>query len=875
VKPGSRLGPYEVIAPLGAGGMGVVYRGRDSRLGRDVAIKVLPSELAADPDRLRRFEQEARAASALDHPNILTVHDVGSFEGQPYLVTELLEGETLRGRLEGGALPVRKAVEIAVQVAQGLAAAHAKGIVHRDVKPENLFLTADGRVKILDFGLAKLLEAPLAPADLAHSPTRVGSTETGAMLGSAGYMAPEQIRLQPVDARTDIFALGCVLHEMLSGSRAFPGESIGDVIAAILTKDPGPLPATVPAALATVVHRCLEKRPDDRFSSAHDLAFALVAAGGDRDAGPAAVLDPPSTRTRHRFAVRTLVALGLVAAGVAGWLVTVTPRPTGLRLDSKKVVVAIFENHTGDRSLDALGKLACESIAEGLSRTGAVDVVPCSVVFSLAAENASGTATGVSDPARRLAEATGAGLVVSGASYAQGTEIRVHSTITDASTGRSTSPAPAVAARSAPEKAIDAVRQRVMGAIAVRLDTTFQSGAAGAAPDYQAYQEFLAGYDLIYEDDAAAIAHFNRAVELDPMFITPHFALLGRTLGGANRAEGLRHLAVLEAKREQLNPAQRQWLAAFRARFAGRHEEALAAAREAVRLNPDDVPSVNSLAIFASYANHLRESIEILSSQRLRTAFGSSAARGPRRWMYYYNLCLNLHLLGKDEWALAEARRGREFDPDVTALVGIQVWPLAGLGRFEEIDRTVDEGLLMASRFPVAANGRLMWLAAHALRWHGHREAATGMANRAIDWLRAHPAGEGEQEQSRIHLAGSLCVAERWDEAKPVLEELVRDFEGNEAYLGLFGVVAARRGDRAEALRISESLRRIESPSWPGGSSFQRAAIAAHLGEKERAVGLLREALAAGILVQYVHGDLGVEPLRGHPPFEELMKPKE
>ncbi len=280
LNPGTSLGPYRILAPIGAGGMGEVYRAHDPRLGREVAIKLLPTEFAHDPDRLRRFEQEARAVAALDHPNILSLHDIGSEEGSPYLVTELLEGETLRQRLKDGALPVRKAVELAVQIAHGLAAAHEKGIVHRDLKPENVFVTRDGRVKILDFGLAKLVETPRSSLSAADASTLVNGTEAGVVLGTVGYLSPEQARGRAVDHRADIFALGCVLYEMLSGKRAFAGETAADTITAILSRDPAPLGSLgggVPPGLQGVVRRSLEKRPQDRFSSAHDLALALSA----------------------------------------------------------------------------------------------------------------------------------------------------------------------------------------------------------------------------------------------------------------------------------------------------------------------------------------------------------------------------------------------------------------------------------------------------------------------------------------------------------------------------------------------------------------------------------------------------------------------
>ncbi len=309
---GTKLGPYEVLGLLGAGGMGEVYRARDERLKRDVAVKVLPSSFAQDPERLRRFEQEAQSAGGLNHPNITSVYELGAFEGSPYIVTELLEGETLRARLSGGALPVRKATDYAIQVARGLAAAHEKGIVHRDLKPENLFVTNDGRVKILDFGLAKLTQADGAAGPQTNLPTADG-TEPGVVLGTLGYMAPEQVKGKKADARSDIFSFGAVLYEMISGSRAFHRDSAAETMSAILREDPPDLSATnknVAPGLDRVVRHCLEKNPEERFHSAHDLAFDLEALsgttgvdggfGGARSAGPGARRSVRRRRRRSR-----------------------------------------------------------------------------------------------------------------------------------------------------------------------------------------------------------------------------------------------------------------------------------------------------------------------------------------------------------------------------------------------------------------------------------------------------------------------------------------------------------------------------------------------------------------------------------------------
>ena len=271
---GSKLGPYEIEAPLGAGGMGEVYRARDSRLNRMVAVKVLPTEFSKDEDRLRRFEQEAYAAAALNHPNVVAIYDVGTKQGAPYIVCELLEGETLRTRLRAGPVPVRKAVEYAAEIARGLAAAHSKGILHRDLKPDNVFITRDGQVKILDFGLAKLTNPNESRIDATRS---LGSTP-GVVVGTVGYISPEQVRGKAADARSDLFSLGAILYEMFTGERAFKGDTPADTLTAILTKDPPELASSgtpVPPMLEEIVRHCLEKQPEDRFQSAQDIVFDL------------------------------------------------------------------------------------------------------------------------------------------------------------------------------------------------------------------------------------------------------------------------------------------------------------------------------------------------------------------------------------------------------------------------------------------------------------------------------------------------------------------------------------------------------------------------------------------------------------------------
>jgi eukaryotic-like serine/threonine-protein kinase len=323
LTPGTLLGQYEIRSPLGAGGMGEVYRAHDTRLDREVAIKVLPESLTADPDRLRRFEQEARAAAALNHPNILAVYQMATHEGVSHMVSELLDGETLRERLKRGPIPLRKAIDYAVQIARGLAAAHDKGIVHRDLKPDNLFVTKDGRVKILDFGLAKLTQ----PRDASGAEaTMAEGTEPGMVMGTVGYMSPEQVRGKMADHRSDIFAFGTILYEMVTGKQTFRKPTSAETMTAILNEDPpsiSQITAGTPPSLQRVVHRCLEKHPEQRFQSASDMAFALEAlsdTGMPPSTGSHAHLGEPASRRGIAIAGATLAVLLGVGALAYFWI---------------------------------------------------------------------------------------------------------------------------------------------------------------------------------------------------------------------------------------------------------------------------------------------------------------------------------------------------------------------------------------------------------------------------------------------------------------------------------------------------------------------------------------------------------------------------
>ena len=517
VKAGARLGPYEVVASLGAGGMGEVYRARDSRLDREVAVKVLPERLAEDPAALSRFEREAKALAALSHPNVLTILDFGTQDGIAYAVTELLEGETLRTRLLRAEMSWREAADLGVELADGLAAAHSRGIVHRDLKPENVFLTSTGRAKILDFGLARR-ETLSIPSDGTVADTESQMTDPGTVMGTVGYMSPEQVSGLPSDARSDIFSLGCVLYEMVTGARAFAGRTGAETLAAILRDEPAePSRAArpIPSDLSEAIRHCLEKRPEKRFQTARDLAFALKAIAGRE---PSTAATASAARSRRRF-----VAIGAIAAVlVLGAALLVVRRGLpGLGDRVHSVAVLPFQNLSGDPAEEYFVDGMTEELIANLAKVENLRVISRTSVMQY---------KGARKPLQQIAQELGVDSIVEGSVLRSGERVRITVQLVEAGTEthlwaeRYEKDVTDVLAVQA-----DAARA-IVGEIKIRLTPEEGERIARVRPvDPEAYDAYLRGryywYKFTPEDYRTSIEFFEKAIAKDPSYAPAYAGL--------------------------------------------------------------------------------------------------------------------------------------------------------------------------------------------------------------------------------------------------------------------------------------------------------------------------------------------------------------
>jgi serine/threonine protein kinase/tetratricopeptide (TPR) repeat protein len=522
LSPGTKLGSYEILAALGAGGMGEVYKAKDLKLGRDVAIKVLREELASDPDRLRRFEQEARAASALNHPNIVHIYDIGQQDSTRYIAMEYVEGATLREMLGGGPLPTKKLLQLGTQIADGLAKAHSAGIVHRDLKPENLMVTSDGFVKILDFGLAKLLPQLSGTRSEMATIAKEGTTP-GVVMGTAGYMSPEQAKGQAADFHSDQFSLGAVLYEMASGRRAFQADTAGETLAAIIRDQPesvAKINPDVPAPFKWIVERCLAKDKEDRWASTRDLAHDLQNVRDHLDEVPSApVVAEPQPKVRSRraailslFGLLVVVLALMVGLNVGGLRQRLFGKPSPSRIDS--LAVLPLENLSGDPEQEYFADGMTEALIADLATISALRVISRQSVMRYKGSDAS---------LPEIARVLGVEAVVEGSVLRSGNRVRITTQLVQAS------PEQHLWANSYERELRDilSMQSEVARAIAqeIRVAVTPQEQArlASARPiNPGAHQAYLRGRYYLekrtQESLQKALGYFQRAIEEDPDF---------------------------------------------------------------------------------------------------------------------------------------------------------------------------------------------------------------------------------------------------------------------------------------------------------------------------------------------------------------------
>jgi serine/threonine-protein kinase len=748
LEPGTRLGPYEVVTPIGAGGMGEVYRARDTRLDREVAIKVLPAGLTTDADRLRRFEREARAAGALNHPHLLSVFDVGHAESGPYIVSELLDGSSLRELLDGPGLTVTTAADYAVQVAEGLAAAHVKGIVHRDIKPENLFVTRDGRVKVLDFGLAKLTQHPPQPED---APTRTAAaTEPGALLGTAAYMSPEQVQGLPADHRSDIFSLGAVLYEMLSGRRAFNGSSV-EAMHAILKEDPKDLSSRrgVTPALAAIVRRCLAKSPEDRFQSARDLAFALRAVSAEGRA--------PLVRPRPG----AMAAAGLLVLAAVVTAVLLSARRGERAGPIESIAVLPFATE-GAAEAEYLGDGIAESLINSLSQVRALKVTARATAFRYKGRDVLPRIVG-----REL----GVRAVLTGRVAQRGDLLTVQVDLVDAGDDSQMWGEQYSRPRGDMVALQQDLAREVSEKLRLRLTGEEQRRLARRPTDSAAaYEDYLKGrYHVAKrqpDEVAKAISYFQAAIENDSAF-----ALAWVGLADA-------HLITTATMVGTLPPGEAL-------------PKAKAAAQRALELDDELAEAHTSLA---HTAFHLFD-FETAEREHRRSLALNPAYPTAHHW-YALKLAATGHL----DQSIAELRRAQELDPLSLIITAIRGWPLY-------LKRDYDGAIGQYRRAIDMDRG---FLAAHY--WLGLALAAKQMGDEAIAEERQAVELSSGITEARAALAYVEAACGRQAEARRLLRELEADRERHYVSGYVLAAVYAVLGEKQRAFEWLEDAYQERSP---------------------------------------------------------------
>jgi serine/threonine protein kinase/Flp pilus assembly protein TadD len=834
IGAGTKVADYEVLKLIGSGGMGEVYQARDVRLARDVAIKVLPPFLTNDPDRLRRFEQEARAAAALNHPNILAVYQMGVYQGAPYLVSELLKGDTLRELMKAGSLPWRNAIDYGVQIARGLSAAHGKGITHRDLKPENLFVSKDGHVKILDFGLAKLAEA--SPTALPSPPT-----EAGVVMGTVGYMSPEQVRGHPVDYRSDFFAFGAILYEMLCGQRAFARPTAADTMSAILNEEPPGLTQMLPAiplALQRVVRRCLEKNQEQRFQSASDLAFALEALS---DSGLLAVAEaPPAGRGKLWKIVVPLVAVILPVAG--GFYYRSHQRE---RLTEKDTtVLADFTNTTGDPVFDDALKTA---LAVSLRQSPFLNVLSDNKVAATLRLMARPTTTPLTaEIAREVCQRAGSKAYIAGSIASLGSQYVVGLKAVNCQSEDLLAEEQVTAPSK--EKVLDALgnaASKLRSQLGESLATVqnFEVSLSDATTSsLEALKAHSLGVKALGEKGAVeGLPYFQRAVELDPNFAMGYSALgdAYNSLGEVGRAS--EDYAKAFELRSHTSERERVAITAnYHSNVTGELDKAARAYQELIGNYPRDSRPYNELGnVLTGQGQYKKAAEAYLQSLRLdpnsTAAYGNlgNTAMALQRFeearqmirdaqerkvddFILHTQLYALSFLASDAAGMAEQQKwftGRPEENDVLSLASDTEAYSGRLSKARELTRRAVDSSIHADSKETGA----VWQENAALR-----EAAFGNAREAkqaaVEGIKLFPASQGVEVEAALAYAMAGDTARAASLAQEVNKRSPVDTQIQSLWLpAVRAQVALDRNNPAEALN---DLQMVTSPIELGQMGF-------------------------------------------------------
>ena len=849
-------GRYQIIEELGKGGMGKVYKVFDDKIKEKIALKLIKSEIASDKETIERFSNELRLARKISHRNVCRMFDLGEAEGDHFITMEYVHGEDLKSMIRmTGMLGIGTVLSVGKQICDGLDEAHNLGVVHRDLKPTNIMIDKGGNAKIMDFGIARSIREK-----------RI--TGPSVLIGTPEYMSPEQAEAKEVDQRSDIYSLGIILYEMATGRVPFEGQTALSVAMkhkGEIPKNPKQFNPDIPDDLSGVILKCLEKDKSKRYQSAGEVHAELEKIEKGIPTTERVVPERKTLTSREitvKFNLKKLfipaVIIGLAICAAAIFFL----RSRGPQYDSKRIIVSVFENQTGDKSLDPLGRVASDWITQGLSKTGLVEVLSVPP-----GETAPGTPK-EEERIRGMAKESGAGTLVSGTYFLQGKTLSFHAQINNMSKAKLIKALDPVSSPvEEPLKAIELLRQKVMGVLAIIYNPRFGSfvDVLGQPPTYEAYKEYTEGSELFGRYDfKEAIGHFSRAAELDPSFKSPLLMAAVAYLNLGENAKAGELAKDVDKAVEKLGAVDRVSLDWLKADLQGDQAGSLRAARQGASMQRG--------------AWNFQWAYEALDNNYPREAIMALSRLDPAGiWMngwaeYWRRMTQGYHMLGKHKEELKQARRGRKQYPEDIDVLYFEVRALAALGKIAEINKLVDEsfGLRPTEMSP----GTMMFYAGEFLKVHGFKKEALQMLDRSIQWYKAKPRQELDKKEIRSELAFALYLAEKWEEARTLYEGLLKEEPANVGYFGYCGALAARRGDREEALRISAQLQSLKTPYLWGSDTYWRAIIAGLLEDKENAVRILREAIDQGVSYWNLYTDVDLEPLRDYPLFIELIKSK-